>query len=358
MENRWRGLLQIGFGGALICLFFYMMAPFLVPIFLGAVLAIICYPVYSHLRNRMPHSLSALIVTLATVIGVLLPLALVSYSAAHQILQLISRLKVPSTGGSKVTDLLNHPLLLKALHSIDRWVPVDKAWIQNQALSILQTALEKVSTFFASFLAGMPALLLGLAITVISFYFLLVDGDGFLRFLGNLSFMKQEKAEQLYHSFESSCRGVVVGLFASAGAQGLLAMFFYAVTGIPNPLLLGTITAILAIVPLVGSTPITVGALIYLFATGKIAMGVVMTIGAIAIGVSDNIIRSMVMKGSSQMHPLLALVSVFGAVHLLGATGIFLGPIIAAVFVAFLKMTSTELQREKIQKSVEAGAAL
>jgi predicted PurR-regulated permease PerM len=49
------------------------------------------------------------------------------------------------------------------------------------------------------------------------------------------------------------------------------------------------------------------------------------------------------MKGQAEMHPLLALVSALGAVSWMGATGIFLGPIIAAVFVTFLKIVSREL---------------
>jgi predicted PurR-regulated permease PerM len=54
------------------------------------------------------------------------------------------------------------------------------------------------------------------------------------------------------------------------------------------------------------------------------------------------------MKENAQMHPFLALVSVFGAIHLLGPTGIFLGPIIAAVFVSFLKIVIGELRREHL----------
>jgi predicted PurR-regulated permease PerM len=63
-----------------------------------------------------------------------------------------------------------------------------------------------------------------------------------------------------------------------------------------------------------------------------------MTVAAVFISTSDNFIRPWVMKGQSEMHPMLALVSAFGAVQLLGATGIFLGPIIAAVFVSFLNI--------------------
>lgn len=77
-------------------------------------------------------------------------------------------------------------------------------------------------------------------------------------------------------------------------------------------------------------------------------MGFVMLAGGLTISTSDNIVRPLVMKEHSEMHPLLALVSVFGAVNLFGATGIFLGPVIAAVFVSFLRIVSLEIRREAV----------
>jgi predicted PurR-regulated permease PerM len=73
-----------------------------------------------------------------------------------------------------------------------------------------------------------------------------------------------------------------------------------------------------------------------------------MLCGGVLVATSDNVVRPWILKGHSEMHPLLALVSVFGAVNLVGATGIFLGPVIAAVFVSFLKMLALEIRRESL----------
>ena len=240
------------------------------------------------------------------------------------------------------------PWLKSVLDAINRVIPIDQDWLHEQSVSVFHSTLEKLSGLIGKSLAGMPGFLLGFMIVMISIYFFLIDGDKFLRFLSSLSPMKFERSIELYNSFEKSCRGVVLGLFASALCQGILTIIFFLITGVPNALLIGTVTVVLAMVPLFGSTPIGIGAIIYLFANGRPVAGVVMIVGAVVIGLSDNVIRSLVMKGSSQMHPLLALVSVFGAINLFGAPGIFLGPIIAAVFVSFLRMMSQEIRQEKL----------
>jgi predicted PurR-regulated permease PerM len=98
---------------------------------------------------------------------------------------------------------------------------------------------------------------------------------------------------------------------------------------------------LMAFVPVVGTVPVSAGASLYLFFNGHIGWGIVMSVGAILATISDNIVRPWVLKGASQLHPMLALISAFGAIQLLGPTGIFLGPVIAAVFVAFLKIAFT-----------------
>src|SRR4051812_16900654 len=113
MENRWRGSLQFLIGIGLAVLFFYMMAPFVVAILLGAVLAIICYPLYTRLASFLPRVLSAMIVTLGVVIGVLLPFFFVIYSSSYKLLGLISLIKLPKSG-VPAQSLLDHPVIKKA----------------------------------------------------------------------------------------------------------------------------------------------------------------------------------------------------------------------------------------------------
>ena len=335
---RWRGWMQLLLGGGLAFLFFYMMHPYLLPILLGGVVAILCYPLCLRLGRYLPKGLSAGLVTLGVVLGILLPLLGLLYVGAYQVMNLVGRTSILEPGA--VENLIHHPATQRFLNGLTRLLPVDQQWLKTQTLELGQASLAKISALFATFLAQMPGQLVAFAVIVLSAYFFLRDGPLFLSFLSRLSPLDPDRSQKLYITFETSCRGVVLGLFASAGIQAVLAGIFFELTGLPNPAFAGLSTFIMGMVPVVGSAPIWMGATAYLFLTHKTALGIVMLVGGALISTADNVIRTLVMKGHGKMHPLLALVSVFGAVSLFGATGVFVGPVIAAVFVAALEILS------------------
>jgi predicted PurR-regulated permease PerM len=52
----------------------------------------------------------------------------------------------------------------------------------------------------------------------------------------------------------------------------------------------------------------------------------------------DNLLRAYVIHDSAQLHPLVALISVLGAIQVVGLWGILLGPVVASFFYALLKI--------------------
>ncbi|MCM2324552.1 MAG: AI-2E family transporter, partial [Oligoflexia bacterium] len=55
-------------------------------------------------------------------------------------------------------------------------------------------------------------------------------------------------------------------------------------------------------------------------------------------GIVDNFVRPMVLKGRSKMHPLVSLVAIFGGIGMFGITGVFIGPIVAAILISLLQI--------------------
>lgn len=344
----WRVAIQLLFGLALTFLFYYMMEPFLVPLLLGGVMAILCYPIYQAARKKLPRALASFVTTLGIALGLLLPVFFVLYSVSFKLLGLISKVKLPNSTGPSLDDWVHHPWVGRFLSFISRFTPIDTEWVKEQAFQIFQNAVERLSKVIAAFFAGMPSLLLGYFVVLLALFFFLTDGARFLRLLLNLSPLSHERSIEVYDTFQKSCRGVVLGLFASALVQGMMVALLFLITGLPNIGLVFVLTIVMGMVPVVGSAPIWVGAAIYLFASDSFGFGIVMVVGGALTSVSDNIVRPWVMRGQSEMHPMLALVSVFGAVNLFGPPGIFLGPIVAAVFVSFLRILTLELRREKV----------
>ena len=56
--------------------------------------------------------------------------------------------------------------------------------------------------------------------------------------------------------------------------------------------------------------------------------------GGAVVSVIDNVIKPMVLHGRSNLHPLLALLSILGGVKVLGPIGIFVGPMVVTFLYA------------------------
>ncbi len=333
--------MQLLLGLMLSFLFFFMMAPFLIPILLGAMIALLCYPTFKRLNHKLPPPVSAGVVTAGVTTGVLVPVVFMLVKGSYQVLNALKKAKFPTA--EEHSGVLAYPTVRSVIAWISRFSPMDREWLQGQLLDLIQSVVSHISAWVGNFLASMPNLILVFFIMTISFYFFLLDGSRFLKFLSTLSPLGEQRSGQLYHAFENSCRGVVMGLFSSAAIQGVLILLFFSITGVPNAILFGTIGIFMGMVPVVGTAPVTLGGILYLFSLGHQWGAIVLIVGAVVIAAIDNIVRSWILKGASEMHPLLALISALGATAWLGPPGIFLGPIIAAVFLSFLSILSVEL---------------
>jgi hypothetical protein len=65
--------------------------------------------------------------------------------------------------------------------------------------------------------------------------------------------------------------------------------------------------------------------------------------GMIAVASVDNIVKAYVLHGQSQLHPLLALLSVLGGVQALGPIGLVVGPISVVLLQTLLSILQREL---------------
>jgi predicted PurR-regulated permease PerM len=119
--------------------------------------------------------------------------------------------------------------------------------------------------------------------------------------------------------------------------------------------LLSLITAIVALIPFVGAAAVWIPVSLYLFfyeerTVAAIALAIY---GAVIVSTSDNLVKATVLHGQSQLHPLLALLSVLGGVAALGPIGIIVGPMV----VVFLQTLLNLLHRELAEMDEPAAPA-
>jgi predicted PurR-regulated permease PerM len=222
----------------------------------------------------------------------------------------------------------------------------------SSAIEYIRNLLLNIGTSTTSFVGR---LLLGVVIMIISVYFFLLDGPRMLDSLKRLSPIDDQYEQELYDEFGRVSRAVVVATLLAALVQGLLGGIGYYFAGLQSVFLLTLLTGVLALVPFVGAAAVWISCSLWLYfvdnnLTAAIGLAVY---GTLVISMSDNLIKPLVLHGQSNLHPLLALLSVLGGVAALGPIGILIGPMIVAFLQTLLKI----LQREMTQFDAQSKAA-
>ncbi len=181
---------------------------------------------------------------------------------------------------------------------------------------------------------------------ILSLYFFLVDGPAMVYAAMRLMPLDVRYEHQLLDEFDRVSRAVVLGTLSASAAQGLLAFPAFLLAGLPSVFLLTVMTMLLSLVPVVGAAAVWGGAAAWLyFYDDRLAAAIALIVwGTTVATVADYVVKPYVLHGHSNLHPLLALLSVLGGVETLGPIGIFVGPMVVAFLQALLNILRTEIE--------------
>ncbi|WP_235908412.1 AI-2E family transporter [Roseiconus nitratireducens] len=189
-------------------------------------------------------------------------------------------------------------------------------------------------------------LLIGMLIMVISIYFFLVDGPAMIRTLMRLSPLDDAYELRLLGEFEKTSRAVVLASVLSAVIQGLLATIAFYLCGLQSIILLFMITTVMALIPFLGAASVWLPCAVYIGAVEqRYGVAILLAIyGAVVVSSIDNVIKAYILHGHSQLHPLIALLSVLGGVPVFGPIGILIGPMVVVFLQTLLEILNHELE--------------
>ncbi len=170
----------------------------------------------------------------------------------------------------------------------------------------------------------------------------LVDGPAAWSWFARNSPFKPAHLERFAAAFQETGRGLLVGVGLTTATQGLVATLMYLALGVPRWWVLGPITGVASVIPLVGSGliwgPIAIG----LFLTEHPIKGAILTVlGLGVISTVDNLLRPIYARmGALKLPMFLLFVSIFGGMAAFGAWGAILGPLIVRLLMEGLVLRS------------------
>jgi len=325
----------------------FILHPFFSAVLWAVILAYTTWPVFAWLRHtlKLPRAVAALAMVVLSACVIVLPLALAVPGGASDVQALRHSLEAWLAETPPAPHwLLDVPFIGQSL--TDTW----NAWAAD---------LSTMSAFFRPYL-GMFAerglsLLLGVAGGLVQFFlalfvafFVWYSGDQ----LGpRLQLVVHRIAGRygphLVAATTRAVRGTVYGILGTAIIQGFLTAFGLSIAGVPRVVLLGTVAAFLAVLP-IGAPLIWIPAGLWLLAESHTARGVFLLIyGAVVVSGSDHVIRPYFIARGARIPFVLTVLGVLGGVLAFGALGIFLGPVLLGVgWMLIVEFTRPEPEAE------------
>jgi predicted PurR-regulated permease PerM len=324
----------------------FVLYPFLSAILWAAILAYTTWPVFEQLRRLgAPRAVAALTMVGLSALVIVLPLALAVPGGAADVKALRVSLEAWLAEIPPAPHWLDGLPLVGGMLS-DTW----NAWAAD---------LSSMTAFFRPYLGLFAerglSLLLGVAGGLVQFFvalfvafFFWVSGD----LLGlRLSLLVHRIAGRygpdLMATTTRAVRGTVYGILGTAIIQGFLTAFGLSLAGVPRVILLGTVAAFLAVLP-IGAPLIWIPAGLWLLADDHTARGVfLLAYGVIVVSGSDHVIRPYFIARGAKIPFLLTVLGVLGGVLAFGALGIFLGPVLLGVgWMLVLEFARTEIDQD------------
>jgi predicted PurR-regulated permease PerM len=309
----------------LLGLFLWMVKGILVPIALGGLFALVLQPLQRRLVTRWPRlgRFAPGILTLFAVVVVVIPAALLAAKAVSSINDFLDR------DWSQATRQIQ-AFIAEKLGTWQTGVMGER--VREAAENVVRQVGGTVAAMAGNMARALPGQIVDLFLFLLSLYYFLRDGRALAVWLMRLSPFPQHDTEELFASIRETVNGAILGLCATSAVQGGLTMAALYIFRVPGAFLFGIVATVLAFIPMVGTTPITIGSIVYLLANGRSGAAAGMAAAAVIIGLSDNIVRPWVQSAhSGNIHPLVVLLGIFGGLELFGAAGVFIGPIVAAM---------------------------
>ena len=311
--------------------FAILAAPVAKPVAWALIIGIATMPHYRRLLRLLPGRPggSAGLMVLTITICFILPAAALVMTVAvnagdwyRQVGQLVAAFT--KTGASTLSHL---PLVGRAITLFDR-LGVDLAGLGGKLAAGSSAFLLDLATETAKNLLDF---LFTLAIALFILFFVYRDGErvvfaGIDRFAPN-----PERGRRYLTEVRSVVTAVTVGTIFTCCAQGVTAGLGYYVAGVPAPIFCGALTAVAALVPVVGTGVVWVPLVALLALNGAfLPAGLLALWCVVFVGLADNAIRPLAIGAASDISTLAIVLGAICGVITMGLLGLILGPVVFA----------------------------
>ena len=268
-------------------------------------------------KSRAGASLIVLSIVMLVLFALILPIVIMGVKEIELMISILP---------NKVLNLYNMVVKASILgYKVTELVPMDN--LLNSSTDIAQTIVNNSINFTMSLFQTCFVLL---ALTMFVYY-IIVDKDylksKFLEFFPpNL----KEKASEILYDITTKVGNYIRAQILSMIAVGVMVAVVCAVLGIDYPVLLGLISGICEIIPVLGPSIAIAVIVMIAFPLGWLKIVIAIALFLAVQQISNYMIRPFLFGKFMSLHPITILVALFVAEEFLGVWGVILSPAIAA----------------------------
>lgn len=334
-------LLAFGATVLFLWLLYGILSPFLALLVWAGAIGSVTYPLYRRLLKRCQGRaiISAALMTTAVTLALVLPiigLVIILSREVAQTYHYLERINAAGTGPA-LSQLLQHPTLmpwLERLRPLTGPLELDLDGMLIPAFKQGLTALLNYSTDVVKNLFGFT---LKMVLLVITLFFLYKDGARFIQRCWQILDISEPLQVTIAITVGRVLRAVLYGVILTCMVQGTLGGLGFWVAGLPSPFLFGTLMALCAPIPFIGTALIWLPGVLYLLSQGQTTAGIALAIWGVAVVSSiDNILRPLFISTNAKLPILLIVFGVLGGFLAFGMSGVVAGPLILAIIMVFL----------------------
>lgn len=326
----------------------WLFLPFLKSFFIAFLLAIVVSPLYRAVEAKirtigrlssMASVISAGIVTLGLSLILFVPIAMFLYYLFDQPANVVGTLRALSDQIDTITDYL--PTFLGWMKEpLDNLILLGKAH-KDEIIATLAAWLGNGLQTFMVMLAEM-------AMIVVFFFFLSWYGRSMMLFILPIIPLSRTIKRAFFSDMMTTTAVVFYSLGGVMLAQGLAFGIFIAFFEGYNPFLLGFMTAISAVIPVVGTALIWVPVALHEYFEGNIMNALIISLYSWAMMAFfiDNIVKLLILNfvnrklsdGKNRMNEFMIFFAIVGGLATFGFWGFIFGPAIVAFTLTTLRM--------------------
>lgn len=315
--------------------FLALFIPFYGEVLLAAVFALAIEPAFAKIlqRKHFRWRTSVALILTGMFVALAVPVTIVAYKMYMYVVEI-------SKTGLQSTPAFQKMLVLK-----DQIVRFANSVLSRVGLSedidlsgLSSDSLSQIANYAVGFLTAMayniPGILLSLFVFCAALYFFLAEAGPLKRVFQRQKFLSPQEASGLITVLQKASYNTVVSSVVIAAIQASMVAVGALILGSGDFVVVWVITFFCSFIPVIGAGPVALALGIGDFIMGDYGHAIGFVVVAVLAGTIDNVVRPyLIASGEEDLHPVVSLLAIIGALILFGMPGLFLGPVIATVAV-------------------------